>query len=216
MTFRKDLARLCKTVGGNATFQVAGSVADGARIWVGRSKQPLTFDQAFFERLLSGLGEKGEIRIGSKFDDPGPDSLGEWIQQDQGIAMNPAVYIGGLLIDEGYAESPRRGRITIFRERRTHVSLTDAARGDDAIPEVSPRRAELQRLVEQLGEEQMPRAVAAIQEILQEEPDASPFESLRGDPDFILPSAPRTSVRRFKPVKLEGRPLSRDVIENRR
>ena len=216
MVFRKGTARFCTTVGGRASFQVSGSLAEGARIWVGKSKQPLTFDREFFQRLLRELGGKGEIRIGSKFDDPGPNSLGEWIQRDQGIGMNPAVYIGGLLIDEGYAESPRRGVIRIYRERQERKDRVDAVDSADAARDAAQLKRDLLRLVERLSEEQLPRAVAAVEKVLQRGRDVSPFESLRGDPDFILPTAERANVGGFEPVRLEGRPLSQDVIDSRR
>lgn len=214
MVFRRDEARRCQTVGGNAVFQIQGSVAEGARIWVGKSRQPLTFDRAFFERLLAELGGRGEIRIGSKFDDPGPGSLGAWIQQDQGIAMNPAVYIAGLLVDEGYADCPRRGKIVIFPERRAKpVMEEDWA----SVTEAEAVRADLHLLIDRLDEEELVRVSTAIQGITEgrDEEDRW-FESLRGDPEFILPTARRRSVGRFEPVALKGRPLSRDVIENRR
>ncbi|MCC6394804.1 MAG: hypothetical protein IT167_29700 [Bryobacterales bacterium] len=52
-----------------------------------------------------------EAPVGGKFDDPSPGSLGEFIQKNLKIKMNPAVYLAALLIDEGFAESSRRGYI---------------------------------------------------------------------------------------------------------
>lgn len=54
-----------------------------------------------------------EIPVGGKFDDTGVGSLGEFIQKKLKIKMNPAVYLAALLIDEGYAESSRRGYIRV-------------------------------------------------------------------------------------------------------
>jgi hypothetical protein len=54
-----------------------------------------------------------EIPVGSKFDDAGVGSLGEFIQEKLKIKMNPAVYLAALLIDEGYAESSRRGYVRV-------------------------------------------------------------------------------------------------------
>ena len=42
-----------------------------------------------------------EVRVGGKFDDPGRDSLGEFIQRNLKTKMNPAVYVAALLIEEG-------------------------------------------------------------------------------------------------------------------
>jgi hypothetical protein len=45
--------------------------------------------------------------------------LGQWIQENLPTKMNPACYVGGLLIEEGYAERPRAGVIRFLPRRRT-------------------------------------------------------------------------------------------------
>jgi len=54
---------------------------------------------------------EGEVSVGGRFDDPGRDSLGEFIQQQLKTKMSPAIYLAALLIEEGYAEPARRGYI---------------------------------------------------------------------------------------------------------
>jgi len=77
-------------------------------------------------------------------------------------------------------------------------------------------RVRLLARIEDMPEEDLAAAGAALDKALGEEPESSPFESLRGDPDFILPKHPRPRYRKFTPVRLKGRPLSHDVIEDRR
>ena len=73
---------------------------------------PIKFPKQFMDSLLTHFRD-GEIPVGGKFDDPSRGSLGEFIQQTLKIKMNPAVYLAALLIEEGYAEQPRRGYIRL-------------------------------------------------------------------------------------------------------
>jgi excisionase family DNA binding protein len=105
-------SRWCVTRSGRARFKVAGSVAAGAEIWPGKMQYPIRLPRAFMDSLLNKFGGQ-EIPVGGKFDDTGSGSLGEFIQQELNIKMNPAVYLAALLIEEGYAETSRRGHIRI-------------------------------------------------------------------------------------------------------
>ena len=102
--------RLCWSIGGRKQFRVRGSVAKGAEIWPGQMRYPIRFSKAFMSELLSHFRNQ-EVRIGGKFDDAGPGSLGQFIQKKLEIKMNPAVYLAGLLADEGFVERTKRGYI---------------------------------------------------------------------------------------------------------
>ena len=105
-----DGMRWCFTRTGRAKFRVSGSIADGADIWPGRMQYPIKFSKQFMEAMRAKFRCK-EVAVGGKFDGPDRGSLGEFIQQELKIKMNPAVYIAALLIEEGYAEDARRGYI---------------------------------------------------------------------------------------------------------
>jgi excisionase family DNA binding protein len=105
-------SRWCLTRTGRAKFRVSGSVATGAEIWPGQMRYPIKFPKSFMDKMLAHF-KIGEFPIGGKFDDPGQGSLGEFIQQELKIKMNPAVYLAALLTDEGYADSTRRGFIRL-------------------------------------------------------------------------------------------------------
>ncbi len=109
-------SRWCLTRQGTR-FRVVGSVASGAAIWPGKMRYPIKLPKEFMDALLSHF--RGEVPVGGKFDDPGKGSIGEFIQAKLGIKMNPAVYLVALLIDEGYAESSRRGYIKFQAKTRT-------------------------------------------------------------------------------------------------
>lgn len=105
-----DGTRWCLTRTGKAKFRVAGSIASGASIWPGKMPYPIRFPKEFMDTMLKHFSNT-EVPVGGKFDDPGRGTLGKYIQRKLKIKMNPAVYLAALLIDEGYAESGRRGRI---------------------------------------------------------------------------------------------------------
>ena len=105
-----DDARWCLMRSGKTRFKMSGSVAEGAKIWPGKMRYPIKFPKEFMESLLARF-HNSEVPVGGKFDDPGKGSLGEFIQQKLNIRMNPAVYLAALLIDEGYAQTSRRGYI---------------------------------------------------------------------------------------------------------
>ena len=117
-------SRLCPTRTGRVKFRVSGSVEDGAEIWPGQMRYPIKLPKHFMEKMLAHF-RIGEFPVGGKFDDPGHGSLGEFIQQELKIKMNPAVYLAALLIDEGYAESTRRGYIR-FRTNSPSRQTRDA------------------------------------------------------------------------------------------
>ncbi len=103
-------SRWCLTRTGRARFRVSGSVVTGADIWPGKMRYPIKRPKTRMEKMLAHF-QIGEVPVGGQFDDPGHGSLGEFIQQELNIKMNPAVYLAALLIDEGYAESTKRGYI---------------------------------------------------------------------------------------------------------
>jgi excisionase family DNA binding protein len=103
-------SRWCLTRSGRARFRVDGSVARGAEIWPGRMRYPIKFPKEFMDALRERFRGQ-EVPVGGKFDDPLPGSLGEFIQRELKIKMNPAVYLAALLIDERYAVTTRRGYI---------------------------------------------------------------------------------------------------------
>ncbi len=111
-----DGSRWCLTPTGTK-FRVSGSISSGAEIWPDKASQPIRFSKDFMDDLLNRFrGQK--VSIGGRFDFPGRGSLGEFIQLKLGISTNPAVYLAGLLIDEGYAESSGRGLARFFPERK--------------------------------------------------------------------------------------------------
>jgi excisionase family DNA binding protein len=105
----------CKTFGGRKEFDYQGSVRTGVRFYVGKSGAPV---EATAEQLRELLGRFGgqTVEIGSSFDKPRPGSMGAWLNEHrtQGQSMGRAVYVGGILIAEGFAESVKRGYIRIF------------------------------------------------------------------------------------------------------
>jgi len=198
----------CPTVGGRKNFLVEGDVESGARIRVGESGQLLTFDRPFFERLLKAFRGR-EVRIGSKFDDPGPGSLGEWIQKDRGVKMNPAVYVAGLLVRLGYAEYVRRGSIR-FHKERSSVSAPQLEEPSE------PERDWTRELRSRLDKLSQHEAEALVELIDQGRPANDPLKALEGNPAIRLPQADPRGRGEFKPLKLRGGPLSEDLIRDRR
>lgn len=110
--------RLCRTFGGRKTFRVSGHVETGADIWPGEMRYPISFSKSKFNELLAHGRSCGEMRLGASFGGPESGSLGEWIQANLPTKLNPASYVGGLLIEEGYAERARAGVIRFFSHRR--------------------------------------------------------------------------------------------------
>jgi len=100
-------------------FKVSGSTAAGAEILPGKMRYPIKFPKSFMDALLARFSG-GEVAVGGSFDGPPRGSLGEFIQQKLPTKMNPAVYVAGLLIEEGYAEAARRGYIR-FRSKSSRV-----------------------------------------------------------------------------------------------
>jgi hypothetical protein len=107
-----DSSRLVATRSGRAKFRVAGSISAGLDIWPGKMRYPIKFPKPFMADLLTQFSGR-TIPVGGSFDGPPPGSLGEFIQQGLGTKMNPAVYLAAILIEEGYADAPKRGYIRI-------------------------------------------------------------------------------------------------------
>ena len=108
--------RWCSTPGGEK-FRVSGSISEGAEVWPAKASKPIKFPKDFLEILLSRFRGQN-VSIGGRFDYPGRGSLGEFIQVKLAISSNPATYLAGLLIEEGYAETTGRGYARFFEERR--------------------------------------------------------------------------------------------------
>jgi excisionase family DNA binding protein len=100
-------------------FKVSGSIATGAEILPGKMRYPIKFPKSFMNALLARFSES-EVAVGGSFDGPPRASLGEFIQQKLPTKMNPAVYVAGLLIEEGYADASRRGYIR-FRPKTSRA-----------------------------------------------------------------------------------------------
>ncbi len=81
-----DGTRWCLTRQG-VRFRVAGCIASGAAIWPGKMRYSIKFPKEFMDALLSHF--RGDVAVGGKFDDPGRGSIGEFIQSQLGIKMNP-------------------------------------------------------------------------------------------------------------------------------
>ena len=107
-----DGARWCRTRTGRAGFRVTGSIATGANIWPGKMLYPVKFPKPFMDAVLKRF-KTGEFPVGGTFDNPVKGSLGEFIQQQLHLKLNPAVYLAALLINEGYAEETRRGYLKL-------------------------------------------------------------------------------------------------------
>jgi excisionase family DNA binding protein len=116
-----DNSRWCHTRKG-VKFRVSGSVTTGAQIWPGKMRYPIKFPKSFMDAMLARFPE-GEVAVGGSFDGPSRGSLGEFIQQKLKTKMNPAVYVAALLIEEGYADAPRRGYIQFRSKARRHAGI---------------------------------------------------------------------------------------------
>ena len=77
-------------------------------------------------------------------------------------------------------------------------------------------KTELQELGGTLSAEEAALVLEAARNALADYAYEALREEFEGDPGYILPKRPRREVRSFEPVKLKGRPLSRDVIEDPR
>jgi hypothetical protein len=107
----QEVTRLCRTFAGRRTFRVSGHVHSGAKIWPGEMRYPIHFPRDKFAALLAVGRSREEMKVGLSFGGPEGGSLGEWIQVNLPTKMNPACYVAGLLIEEGYAERARPGVI---------------------------------------------------------------------------------------------------------
>jgi hypothetical protein len=115
------------------------------------------------------------------------------------------------LVEDGFAQRAKRGWLRFLDkpgEAEPANKGATAKRGD--------LRTRLLERVEEMPAEELAAAAAALDDTVGDPNEASPFESLRGDPDFILPEHPRPRYKKIAPVRVTGRPLSRDVLEDRR
>ena len=108
----------CRTFGGQSTFSYSGSVATGTIIWPSKkANYKLRFNSEQWALLLDTFRDK-EVRAGLNFAQPEEGSFGQWIKQHFDTKMGPAAYVGGILIEEGYASRPRPGWIKLFAQRQ--------------------------------------------------------------------------------------------------
>ncbi|MDX2181481.1 MAG: hypothetical protein SFV18_17940 [Bryobacteraceae bacterium] len=109
----------CKTFGGEAEFEYEGSVSTGVKFFLGKSGMPGEATQEQLRELLARFVGR-TVEIGSHFTQPSAGSIGAWLNDNRtrGQAMGRAVYVGGILIAEGYAERVKRGIIRIFPSKR--------------------------------------------------------------------------------------------------
>jgi excisionase family DNA binding protein len=109
----------CPTLGGQTTFTYTGSVNTGTTIHPGtKATYKLHFTASQWQELLKTFRGKS-VRAGTNFAKPEPGSLGAWIKQHWNTKMGPAVYVGGILIREGYATREKPGWITIHNQAST-------------------------------------------------------------------------------------------------
>jgi hypothetical protein len=91
------------TLGGRSSFDVAGSVYSGVRIWYGkdkRNKAAVTADQ--FDALLEHFGGD-TVLVGNGRRNRPVGSIGAWLQEHVTRAVI-ASYVAKILIEEGLAE----------------------------------------------------------------------------------------------------------------
>lgn len=109
-------ARWCHTRRGTP-FRVRGTLTQGAEVWPGKMKYPVTFPVDFNRAMLKHFAGK-VVPVGGGFDGPTPGSVGEFIKDKLKLKLHPAVYMVALLIDEGYAELAGRGKIRFIAKGR--------------------------------------------------------------------------------------------------
>jgi len=98
------------TWGGDASFSYEGDVLSGTTIYYGNAlRWKATIKAEDYRKLLRRFSGK-EVSIGTSKTDPPPGSVGEWVKANinkSGLMS----YIGAILVREGYAAKPDRGRI---------------------------------------------------------------------------------------------------------
>ena len=199
-----DTQRTCMTVGGRGVFEVEGAIETGLRIWMGTHRTSVRFPAEFLSNLLGHFRGR-TVRIGSKFDDPGEGSLGDYIQKNLPTKMNPAVYLGGLLIDEGYAEKPKRGYLHFF----------ESVQPPKPTPPVEASQR-LQQWAAQLDAATAQQVMEGIESSDAPNDAQKLLDALGGIPNITLPTLRGRDLKRFNPVKLQGGDLSEDVVRDRR
>lgn len=207
---RGDETRLCPTFARRTTFRVSGSVAAGAMIWPGKTGSPLRFPAEFFQAVVSRFGGS-EVEVGASFSGPTPDSLGAFIQQNLPTRQNPAVYVAGLLIEEGYAERAGRGRIRFFPQRQESLGSGPG----DALMSQQWKRV-LRNRIEQLTENEAKQLLGLLEQIQARSKDRALIEALAGDPALVVSENELSHFEPFRPQPFAGKPISEIVIEDRR
>jgi len=175
---------------------------------MGTHRTSIRFPREFLSGLVGHFRGR-TVRIGSKFDDPGEGSLGDYIQKNLPTKMNPAVYLGGLLIEEGYAEKPKRGYLRFFEQVQTRPA-------PETPPPASEASQRLQQWAAQLDAESAQQVMDRIE--ASDAPDDAQklLDALRDVPNIVLPSQLNARIPDFQPVELQGGSLSEELIRDRR
>src|SRR5258708_21864256 len=92
------------------TFSYDGSVNTGTTIRYGqRFKFTATISAINYQRLLRQFSGN-QVAIGTSKTDPPAGSVGDWMKANVNKSGLMS-YVGAILLEEGYATKPRRGRI---------------------------------------------------------------------------------------------------------
>jgi hypothetical protein len=94
-----------------STFTYSGSVKEGTRLFVGKSKQELFIDKKSYAMLLEEFNER-TVSVGTSRTNPPKHSLGEWLNQHV-TKVAVASYVSRILIHEGFGEKVDRSLIKI-------------------------------------------------------------------------------------------------------
>jgi excisionase family DNA binding protein len=110
--------KTCATFGGQATFTYHGSITTGTTFTPGtKATYKLRFTSDQWQELLTAFSGR-TVRAGLNFASPETGSLGAWIKEQWHTKMGPAAYVGGILINEGYATREKPGWITFYESKK--------------------------------------------------------------------------------------------------
>ena len=101
-----------KTWGGRSRFEYSGSVATGTEIVFGRGWKTKVSAEDY--RALRQHFKGRIVPLGSSRTVPPPDSMGAWLQTHV-TRLALVVYIGQILVLEGYAERVGKHDICIIK-----------------------------------------------------------------------------------------------------
>jgi hypothetical protein len=106
-----SVPKFCKTWGGGEElFHYSGSVKTGTVVAYGDGcRFRATITAAQYAAILAQFSGK-DLSIGTSIDKPPSGSVGEWVKANVNRSGLMS-YIGAILMLEGYATKPKRGRI---------------------------------------------------------------------------------------------------------